>query len=371
VTLKDVESVLYCLAYIITRTDEQALKDFHEILPVEELEKIFGHLSEEGSSSDLIRPGIPEVGQILKEEDYHNLQDQYALVTDFYCDYLRDHIPTFKRSIDQAKDELKILGAGDEAQQLRYLIANQGKFYSKKNRVDSELRASINTWIDTLHVKPTDVRLRDKLSVISWTGERIEKKGELTALCQFEPVAGDDLKSADRFVNEAQDLIQRHIISQGEAVIDPQSNGVGVAFGLFPLTYTEDGARSSGISVFIQGFKGAKANHYEGLGRLLKTAVEHIFGDVSKNLTTRVESALHTKITIQVDTAASKELRQIISSQSELNATLRNQVSDITQKLIPANRVSVIKRRSVIIDGVEKDLYHSVAGDEVSHSPLV
>ena len=371
VTLKDVESVLYCLAYIITRTDEQALKDFHNILPVEELEKIFGHLSEDGPSSDIIRPGIPEVGQILKEEDYHNLQDQYALVTDFYCDYLRDHIPTFKRSINQAKNELKILGADDEAQQLRYLIANQGRFYSKKTRVDSVLRAAINQWIDTLHVKPTDVRLRDKLSVISWSGERIEKKGTTSAICQFEPVAGDDLKSADRFVDEAQDLIQRHIISQGEAVIDPQSTGTGIALGLYPLTYTEDGTRSSGISVFVQGFKGAKANHHEGLGRLLKTAVEHIFGDITENLSTRVESALHTKITIQVDTTAAKELRQIISSQSELNATLRNQVADIAQKLIPANRVSVIKCLTVETDGSEKDLYHSVAGDEVSNSPMV
>merc|ERR1712138_61972 len=56
VTLKEVENVLYCLSFIITRTDEEALNEFHDILSLEDLSTIFNYVGAEDAFASGIKP---------------------------------------------------------------------------------------------------------------------------------------------------------------------------------------------------------------------------------------------------------------------------------------------------------------------------
>lgn len=196
-TLKDVEEVLYCLKFIVTHTEEQRLKEFHDILPIEELEKIFNWGEE---AVDSFHTMVPEVGLTLNEEEYQQLQEQYRFAADEYQHYLEGHIEVFERAIELAREELKTLGSGDDAQKLRYLIENQGKGRERKARVDHDLRRTINSWVDALKTSSRDERFREKLSVIAWDGELNEDNEP--ALFSFEPVAGDDLKNLPQRVSD-------------------------------------------------------------------------------------------------------------------------------------------------------------------------
>ena len=121
-TLKDVEEVLYSLKFIITHTEEQRLKEFHDILGVDELDKIFNYFSE---NAEQFVPVIPEVGLTIDEREKKQLSDQYHYAADEFYHYIVEHIDVFERAIELARQDLNILGGEGNAQKLRYLIENK------------------------------------------------------------------------------------------------------------------------------------------------------------------------------------------------------------------------------------------------------
>ena len=380
VTLKDVEEVLYCLKFIITHTEEQRLKDFHDILGGEELAKIFNYFE----SPEEFVPVIPEVGLTLDERESRQLQQQYLYAADEFYHYLKDHIDVFQRAIDLAREDLNILGGGGDAQKLRYLIENQGKNTEKKSRVDHDLRRTINTWVSGLKTEVRDERFREKLSVISWEGE-MDDKGE-AQLFSFEPVAGDDLKNLpqranepNKFLSEAEDLLKVHIRNNGNVVTDIDLDELLTGkrakrkpkSAVLPLTYKDKEGRRIGVALYIQLSK--EINDEKSLNEVaqsFKVTLEHLYGDIDRHLNSRVESALHTKMTVQVDVSFAKEVESFVSSLSGLNKEVLAKIALFTLKLIPHNFVSVLVKREVSdADGV-RDLFVSVAGDEVSTAEI-
>ncbi len=379
VTLKDVEEVLYCLKFIITHTEEQRLREFHEILGEEELGKIFNFF--EGSEEFV--PVIPQVGLTLDEREYQQLENQYFYAADEFYFYLKDHIDVFQRAIEIAREELNTLGGGGDAQALRYLIENQGKNNTKKARVDHDLRRTINSWVDGLRTEVRTERFREKISVISWEGELDAQRA--AQLFSFEPVAGDDLKhlpqrgnDVNRHLSEAEDLLRIHVKNGGKITTDIDLDELLTGkrakrkpkSAVLPLTYEDQEGRRFGVALYIQLGKELSEANLSEVGSTFKLALEHIYGDINRHLSSRVESALHIKMSMQVDVSFAKNVESFVSGLKVLDADKRAKLALFTLKLTPHNFVSVLVNRKVTdLDGT-RDLFVSVAGDEVSTAEI-
>ena len=379
VTLKDVEEVLYCLKFIITHTEEQRLKEFHDILGEEELSKIFNFF--EGAEEFV--PVIPEVGLTLDEREYQQLENQYFYAADEFYFYLKDHIEVFQRAIEIAREELDTLGGGGDAQALRYLIENQGKNSAKKARVDHELRKTINSWVEGLRTELRSERFREKISVISWSGE-LDADGEVH-LFSSEPVAGDDLKhlpqrgnEANKHLSEADDLLRLHIRGAGEIATDVdletfltgKKSKAKAKTALLPLSYNEVDGRRTGVALYLQLSKEIANADLTELSALFKATLEHVYGDINRHLKSRVESALHTKMSLHVDVTFAKEVESFVGHLKHLDAEMRSKCALLALKLIPHNFVSVLMNRKVTDENGTRDIFVSVAGDEVSTAEI-
>jgi DNA-directed RNA polymerase subunit beta' len=379
-TLKDVEEVLYCLKFIITHTEEQRLQQFHEILSLDELDKIFNF---EGVASEVFRPIIPEVGLTLTEEEYNNLYEQYRYITNEYYIYLDGHIEVFQRAIELAREELKTLGGGQDVQKLRYLIENQNKGSTQKVRVDHKLRHTIHDWIEGLRTHDVSDRYREKISVISWTGDR-DTDGQLS-LFGFEPVAGDDLKSlpqksgeANKHFVEAEALLHLHLQHKHEivtdldlaALTDDKPSRKTAKSAILPLSIKDQGGRVQGISLYIQINKDLSTLPLPELTALFKQSLTYVYGDLRRHLSSRVESALHTKTTIKVNQEVSNEISAFVSNLALKDESQRSRVGSLMLKLMPHNFISVLVRRQITDDNGTRDLFVTAAGDEVSSSEM-
>jgi DNA-directed RNA polymerase subunit beta' len=362
VTLKQVESVLYCLSFIITSTDEPALEEFHKILPLEELQKIFVNTD--------CDPSIPEVGRILTHDDYRNLNDQYGKIVEYYVEYLYNHIGIFKQGIELARHELQTFGHDNQAQSLRYSIEKQGQLYTSKIKVDSALRKQVAQWLDGLYVQHKEVKIPGvKVCVLTWEGDQAQGDEEIQV--SFEPVAGDDLKAGTarntRFVEE---LLCDFVKASTPTEPVYQLDGDSYKHVLFPLHVDQDEGHSEGIALYVQGIKEIKKSNIKEVATLFRTAIETLYGDLQTNLSTRVESALHTRTTTSVNPKVAEDLISTLTSQSEGTKTLREKIGNYAQKLIPQNRVSIVTSQVVTDEMGTRDLYYTVAGDEISSSSL-
>ena len=380
-TLKDVEEVLYSLKFIITHTEEQRLKEFHDILGVDELDKIFNYFSE---NAEPFTPVIPEVGLTIDERAKKQLSDQYHYAADEFYHYIIEHIEVFERAIELARQDLNILGGEGNAQKLRYLIENQTKSGDKKSRIDHDLRKTIDAWVSSLKTEVRDEKLRDKLAVISWEGE-VDEKGE-AQLFAFEPVAGDDLKNLpqkgtepNRHLSEAEDLLRLHVRDAGQMVSDVtldqyltgKSTKRKAKSVVLPLTYHDQDGRRSGVALYLQVPKElADVKDLNKVGEIFKLTLEHLYGDLDRHLNSRVESALHTKMSVQVDTHLAKEVEGFTNSLSGLKKDELSKIAICCFKLIPHNFVSVLVKRQVSDEEGTRDVFVSVAGDEVSTAEI-
>ena len=92
--------VLYSLKFIITHTEEQRLKEFHDILGIDELDKIFNYFSE---NAEKFVPVVPEVGLTIDEREKKQLSDQYHYAADEFYHYIVEHIEVFERAIELSR----------------------------------------------------------------------------------------------------------------------------------------------------------------------------------------------------------------------------------------------------------------------------
>ena len=272
-TLKQVESVLYCLSFIITSTDEAAMDEFHKILPLEELQKIFVNTD--------CDPSIPEVGRILTHDDYRNLNDQYGKIVEYYVEYLYNHIGIFKQGIELARHELQTFGHDDQAQSLRYSIEKQGQLYTSKVKVDSALRKQVAQWLDGLYVEHKEVKIPGvKVCVLTWEGEQGQENEDVSV--SFEPVAGDDLKAGTaRNVRFVEELLKDLVNSSTPTEPVYQLDGESYKHVLLPLHGDQDEGHHEGIALYLQGVKEIKKSNIKEVASLFCTAIETLYGDLT------------------------------------------------------------------------------------------
>ena len=373
-TLKDVEEVLYCLKFIITYADEQRLQQFHDILSLDDLHKIFNF----DQLDEVFIPRKPEVGLTLTEEEHQHLSDQYRYITNEYFLYLRDHLDVFQRAVELAREELDTLGGDQDVQQLRYLIENQSKNSNQKVRVDHKLRHTISDWISGLRDQVDSDRYREKACIISWTGDR-DAEGALSLL-GFEPVAGDDLKNlpqkngeVNKHFAEAEALINLHVQRNHEIVKSQDldgDTGKRAKSVILPLAIKDQGGRIQGVSLYLQLHRELSSVDFEALRDLFRDSLEHIYGDLNRQLSSRVESALHTRTTLKINRELMGEASSFVRSQSQLDETQRERTINLMFKLMPHNFVSVLGRRVQGEGSAAQDHFYTVAGDEVSGSAV-
>jgi DNA-directed RNA polymerase beta' subunit len=308
---------------------------------------------------------IPEVGQILSNEEFEHIHIQYNQVSIVYVNYIYENFGLIKRAVEIARQELDQLGGTQAAQPLRVLIEKdkEGRFYS---RTPGD-KAGLKAWLENIHLGTEDDRFRDRGAVVTWELDPTQLDDEGAPLYHFDTVAGDDLKTIDRHLPELQQLLALHREAEGKPVFIE-------GFNLLPIAYhVDDDGIASGVAVFAQGFKKALGKSPEkgldNLTELFQAALTHIYGeDLEEAFSSRVESALHQKLTVKYRSAEASALTELLSGMSQGNKDLRESVAKFCRKFMPLNTVSVVTRRRLKDETGERDVYYTVAGDYVSAS---
>ena len=362
ITLKEVDLVLYCEARIITHVKDHLLEEFHKALPEDEFNRIYEYYYKQvgdATADDNKYVTIPKVGQILTEADYDRIHMQYNKVSMVYTSYLFDNFGLIRRALEIAESELNQLGASQETLPLRVLMESEGRFYS---RTVGD-RQSLRSWMESIQEETADERFRDRGTVLTWELDPTQVDAEGNAVYHFEPVAGDDIKTLDRHLDELKALFALHSKEGGAPVTQD-------GFSLLPLSYhSDEEGVTSGLAVFVQGFKKATSRDkgLEELTALFRSALTHLYGeDLEDALSSRVESALHLRLTVKYRESAAKDLNELLVTQAGATKDIRESVAKFCRKFMPLNSVSVVARRKVSDESGERDVYHTVAGDHVS-----